>query len=381
MSSFDVAVIGLGAMGSAALYELARRGKRVVGIERFQPGHENGSSHGESRVIRLAYFEHPSYVPLVRAALAKWRQLERASGETLLTATGVLQIGRPGSILVAGSLAACREHGLEHETLDAAAIRARFPIFSVPEDYSGLWEEEGGILRPERANAAHLRLASAAGAELLTGNRVQAIEPRSGHVRIVQDGAVIEAGAVVVTAGPWIADLVTALKPHLSLSRQVLCWYEPLSPELFRADAFPVFAIEGDDDIVYGFPDFAGTGVKCASHHAGETIGHADAPRRPPVAEDARRITDFVRRYIPAAPGRLLNMKTCIYTNTPTGDFVIDRAPDDERIVFASACSGHGYKFATVIGEALADLALQGGTRHDLSRFSLSNLRGVAARH
>lgn len=381
MSSFDVAVIGLGAMGSAALYELARRGKRAVGIERFAPGHEQGSSHGESRVIRLAYFEHPSYVPLVRTALAKWRELERASGEALLTTTGVLQIGRPGSVLVSGSLAACREHRLEHETLDAAAIRARFPMFTVPDDYSGLWEEEGGILRPERANAIHLRLAVAAGAAMLTEKRVVAIEPRNGHVRVVLDDGIIEAGAAVVAAGPWIADLVPALAPHLSLSRQVLCWYEPHRPELFRPGPFPVFAIEGDDDIVYGFPDFAGTGVKCASHHAGEALDHADSQRRPPVTGDAERITAFLQRYMPDVPGRLLKMKTCIYTNTPTGDFVIDRSPEDARIVFASACSGHGYKFATVIGEALADLASQGGTRHDLSRFSLSNLRGSAGRH
>src|SRR5262245_32331187 len=243
-------------MGSAALFHLARRGVKAVGIEQFAPGHDRGSSHGESRAIRLGYSEHPSYVPLVRSAFANWRELEQLSGETLLTTTGILEAGRPGSRMVAGSLEACRLHGLDHELLDAAEVRRRIPAVTLPADYTAIWQPEGGFLRPELANAVHLRLAEQAGATVLTETRVRAIEPAGEGVRVVVDGRTIEAGSAIVAAGAWISDLVPELKPHLVLQREVLCWYQPLQPELFQLGKVPVFAIESEDDIVYGFPDF-----------------------------------------------------------------------------------------------------------------------------
>ncbi len=371
MRSFDVAVIGLGAMGSAALYHLARRGKRVIGIEQFRPGHDKGSSHGESRAIRLGYFEHPSYVPLVRSAFENWRALERLTGETVLTTTGILEAGRPGSHLVAGSLEACVLHDLEHDVLDAAEIMRRFPAVQLPGDYSGLWQPQGGFLRPELANALHLAGAEAAGATALFDTRVTAIEATAEGVRVSFGEETILAGSVVVCAGAWMSDLAPELKPVLSIARLVLCWYRPKQPALFELGAMPVFAIESEDDIVYGFPDFTGGGFKCASHYHSGKLAHADQARQDAGPADEDRTRRFLDRFMPAAAGPLLGMKTCLYTMTPDEDFVIDLSPADPRIVLASPCSGHGFKFASVIGEILADLALERGTRHDISRFRI----------
>ncbi len=371
LSVYDVAVVGLGAMGSAALFHLARRGNRVVGIEQFMLGHDRGSSHGESRAIRLGYSEHPSYVPLVRSAFVNWRDLERLTGETLLTTTGILEAGKSGSSMVQGSLDACLQHGLDYELLDAGEIMRRFPAFRMPADHSAIWQPEGGFLRPERANALHLKLARQAGAEILTESRVLGIEPSTRCVRLVLPDRVIEAGSVIVAAGAWVTDLVPELKPHLIIQRQVLCWYEPLQPNLFALGSFPVFAIEGNDDIVYGFPDFAGTGFKCASHFASGVVLHADAARQDAGPADEARTRRFLEQYVPQAAGSLTAMKTCMYTMTPGEDFVIDLLPSDPRIVVASPCSGHGFKFASVIGEVLADLSLRGETSHDIGRFRI----------
>jgi sarcosine oxidase len=375
LGGFDVAVVGLGAMGSAALFHLARRGVKAVGIEQFAPGHDRGSSHGESRAIRLSYFEHPSYVPLVRSAFENWRQLERLTGETVLTTTGIIEAGKPGSRLVAGSLEACRLHGLVHEMLDPAEVARRFPAIQLPPDYSAMWQPQAGYLRPELANALHLRLAQETGAEVLTSTKVIAIEPAGEGVRVVLADRMIKAGAVVVAAGPWIAELVPDLKPHLALNRMVLCWYEPKQPELFALGRLPVFAIEGEDDLVYGFPDFAGTGFKCASHYSSGSLPDADAARQDAGHADEARTRRFLERYVPGGAGRLKAMKTCIYTMTPDEDFVVDLLPSDPRIVVASPCSGHGFKFASVIGEILADLSTMGSTRHDISRFRIGRFK------
>ncbi|MEX0956152.1 MAG: N-methyl-L-tryptophan oxidase [Rhizobiaceae bacterium] len=367
---FDVAVVGLGAMGSAALCHLARRGVRAVGIERFALGHERGSSHGETRAIRMGYFEHPSYVPLVRAAYEGWEALQRETGETVLTRTGVLEIGKPGSVIVAGSLQASREHGLEHEVLDRAEMARRFPQFTLPECYECVWQPDGGFLRPELGNHLHIQQARKAGAEIRENCPVVAIEPGADGVRIVTEGGTLSADAVVVASGPWIGEMVPALKPKLTLTRQVACWFEPRRRETTRLGALPVFIIDGEHDVAYGFPDI-GSGFKCASHSDSGTWLAADEASQDAGPADEKRIRDFLEAYLPDAAGPLRAMSTCIYTKTPDEDFVIDLHPDDSRIVIASPCSGHGYKFASVIGEVLADLATDGVTTHDISRFSI----------
>jgi len=370
---FDVAVVGLGAMGAAALFHLAQRGLKVIGLERFHQGHDRGSSHGESRAIRLGYFEHPSYVPLARRAYENWAMLERLSGESVLTKTGVLEIGKPGSVIFKGSLEASRLHGLEHDVLDAAAVRSRHPQFALPEGYMAVWQPDGGFLRPELANRLHLELARGLGAESRFETKVLAIEPKAEGVQLRTSADEIEADRVIVASGGWISDLVPELKPHLTLARQVLCWFAPRKPEAVALGNLPVFIIDGEEDIAYGFPDI-GSGFKCASHLASGALAYAYDARQDAGPQDEKRMRDFLDAYLPVAAGPLRAMKTCFYTKTIDEDFVIDMHPADSRIVIASPCSGHGFKFASVIGEVLADLATEGLTPHDISRFAMARL-------
>jgi sarcosine oxidase len=379
MTTFDVAVIGLGAMGSAALFNLARQGRRVIGIEQFEPGHDKGSSHGESRIIRLSYFEHPSYVPLARRAMEKWRELEQLCGHNILTVTGILEAGYPGCPIVEGSLEASRLHGLDHEVLDAAEINRRFPAFKVPPHWTGLYQPEGGFLRPELAIQQFVGLAERHGAEVRTGTRVLAIEPLGSGVRVRTEAGEIEAGSVIVAAGAWIGDFAPELKPHLKLTRQVLGWFEPLQPAYYAPDRCPVFILESEDDACYGFPDFAGTGVKTASHRKGAYLPSADDLSQDGGAADEAQIRRMLALAMPEANGPLRAMRTCMYTRTPDEDFVIDRSSADPRIILASPCSGHGFKFASVIGEVLADLALGKTPANDISRFKLERFRRQSA--
>ena len=387
MPAFDAAVIGLGSTGAAALYHLARRGLSVIGLEQATPGHDGGSSHGESRIIRMAYFEHPSYVDLVRVAYRNWRDLEQASGRSLITTTGIIEAGYPGASLVRSSLASAMEHDLTHEVLSGRQIAARFPAFALPTDWEGVFQPDGGILAADLAIALHVDGAKAAGAQVRTQSAVRAIEPKAASVSLVlADGTAIEAGAVVVAAGGWIGELVPSLRRHLTLSRQAVCWFTPVQPALTGPDRFPVFLLDADADpatgapadVIYGFPDFAGTGVKAASHLLGRPLASAADASQDGDAEDARRIMLALRRLIPAAAGPVRQVKTCIYTSTPDADFIVDRLPADPRIVVASACSGHGFKFASLLGEILADLATTGSTRHDISRFTLSRFEDDA---
>jgi sarcosine oxidase len=376
MAIYDVAIVGLGAMGSAALYHLAARGRRVIGIERATPGHIGGSSHGESRIIRMAYFEHPSYVPLLRRAYENWRALEKATGARLMTITGILEAGIPGAGVVQGSLAAARLHDLPHEMLSARAVAERFPAFTLPDHWEAVYQPDAGLLRPERAIDAHVAAALGLGAEVRTGSVVRAIQPTAaGGVRLTaDDGTAIEAGSAIVSAGAWIGELFPELGRHLTLTRQVLGWFDPARPALVTPDRFPVFLLESETDIIYGFPDFAGTGVKAASHLHGRVLSSAGAARQDADAKDAGQISHALARYVPAAAGPVRSLKTCIYSNTADQDFILGPHAAFPQIVLASPCSGHGFKFASVIGEILADLATSGTTPHDISRFRLDRL-------
>jgi sarcosine oxidase len=368
----DVAVIGLGAMGSAALLHLARRGLRVLGIEQFAPGHVRGSSHGETRIIRLGYFEHPSYVPLVRAALPLWRALERESGQSLLHVTGIIEIGAPDGTLVAGTLDSARTHGLAHEVLDAASVMQRFPAFRLPQDFVGVLQPEAGILAPEAAVHAQTALALAAGAEVQSNERAHAIEPTSTGVRIVTDRAVIEAGQAVVAAGPWLPQLLPDFPVPLRVTRQVVGWFAPGDPAIFARDRCPIFMIENHNGIFYGFPRGPNPGIKFAKHHHADEAVDPAAPTRPMDAGDDALLREALAAHMPSANGQLLAAQTCLYTMAPDGDFILDRLPGAPAIIVASPCSGHGFKFAPVIGEILADLVTAGATRHDISRFRLA---------
>lgn len=367
----DVIVVGLGAMGSAALYHLARQDVRVLGIERFEPGHDRGSSHGRTRIIRHGYFEHPSYVPLVRRAATMWRELERQSGQSLMTVTGIAEIGKPDSTLIEGTLAASRQHDLPHDVLSARDLMKRYPAFRIPQDFVAVFQPDGGFVQAEAGIRAHLRLAAAAGAGIRTGERVLSIEQTSNGVRVKTERSVFEAATVIVSAGAWTGSLLPDVKLPLEVTRQVLLWVKPSQPDLFRTGWFPVFLIESEDGIHYGFPLHDDDGLKLAKHHHAGEIVAPDTYDRAISTTDELSILTPIHRFMPASAGPVISAKTCIYTMTPDEDFLIDRVPGQERIIVASPCSGHGFKFAPAIGEALAELATTGRTKSDLSRFRI----------
>jgi sarcosine oxidase len=372
MPSFDVAIIGLGVIGSAALAALARRGRHVVGIDRFAPGHDRGSSHGATRVIRLGYFEHPSYVPLLRAAYPLWRELEARSGQSLLSITGILEIGAPESDLVAGTLRSSRLHALPHEILDAPSLMEHFPAFRVPDEFVGVFQPDGGFVRAEPAVAAFQALALRSGAELRIEERVLAIAPYRDGVRVTTVHGDVLAECVIVAAGPWLKSLLPQLLVPVRVTRQVLGWFEPAdhARASFAVERFPVFLLQNQEGVFYGFPADV-DGVKVAKHHHLDEPVDPDRYDRTISATDEAIIRIALKAHVPYADGRLLAARTCLYTMTSDGDFILDRLPGCPEIIVASPCSGHGFKFAPVIGEILADLAVEGRTEHDISRFSL----------
>jgi sarcosine oxidase len=374
MADFDVVVCGLGAMGSAALHRLARRGKRVLGIERYAPGHDRGSSHGATRIIRLGYFEHPSYVPLLRRAYALWRELEQASGLELLHLAGIVEIGSPASALVRGTLASVRLHHLQHEVLAASELMQRFPAFKLPADYVGVFQPDGGWLAVEPAFEAWISSAASAGAEIRSGDTVRVIEQRPGAVRVRTDGGIVEADVAIVAAGAWTKSLMPTLAAPLRVTREVMGWFEASDPALCAAGRLPVFMLESRHGMHYAVPPErtnVAAGIKVAKHHHRNQVVDPDDYDRTVSQEDEALIRAALAEHVPAANGRLLAAKTCLYTVTPDGDFLVDRVPGSPQIIVASPCSGHGFKFAPVIGEILADLATLGETRHDIARFRL----------
>jgi sarcosine oxidase len=362
-------------MGSAAMYQLARRGKRVLGIDRFDIPNTMGSSHGVNRIIRLAYFEHPTYVPLLRRAYELWRQVETEFDEQLLYITGSLDVGRPGSQVLDGSKKACEAHGLEHEILSTDQIVTRFPGYTLPDGFEGVWQPEGGFVLSERAIVAHVARAQAAGAEVSANEEVIAWEVGAdGVVAVATDRDDYQAKRLIITAGAWAPDLIEELVGQAVPERQALGWFEPLEPELFHLDRFPVFNFTADEGHFYGFPVFGVPGFKLGRYHHLEEVVDPDSMDREPNEQDERILRDFIARYFPAANGPLADMKTCMFTNTEDEHFVIDVHPEHPQVAIAAGFSGHGYKFASVVGEILADLAERGTTDHDISRFAIGRL-------
>jgi sarcosine oxidase len=371
MSHFDVVVCGLGVTGSAALHELAGRGVRVAGIERFAPGHDHGSSHGETRVIRLGYFEHPSYVPLVRHAHARWRAIGEEAGTPLLHVTGIVEIGPPDGTLVRGTLAAITQHGLPHEIMAADELMRRFPAFRVPNEYVGVWQPEGGYLAAEPSVTALVRLARQKGAEVHLGETIAQIAPEAGGVRVTTDRGMVTARLAVVALGARLEALLPDLPAPIRITRQVMGWFAPRERAPLFDGRLPVFMLESRHGIHYGFPPNSAGEIKVAKHHHADQAVDPETYDRTISAADEALIRAAVAEHVPAANGALLKAKTCIYTVTPDGDFIIDRLPQAPQIIVASPCSGHGFKFAPAVGEVLADLATKGTTTHDISRFGL----------
>lgn len=371
---YDVIVIGLGGMGSAAAWHLARRGLRVLGLERFGVPHEMGSSHGITRIIRLAYYEHPSYVPLLRRAFALWRELEQESGTRLLYVTGAVDAGPPGSRVFEGSRRSCEVHDLPHEILTSDALSRRFPAFHLPVPFHAVVQPDGGFLLPEQCIDTHVRLARARGADLRPDSPVERWEPAGSGVTVHSGGDTFRARQLVVTAGPWVPALVPALAPFLAVERQVLAWFAVSAPARFAPGRFPVFVMNADEGHFYGFPEFAVPGFKVGKyHHRGEAVD-PDGIDRAVHPEDIEPLHAFVRRYFPGGSGPLERSSVCMFTNTRDEHFIIDRLPGLPQVLVVSACSGHGFKFTSVVGEIVADLVKEGGTTHDISLHRLSRL-------
>jgi sarcosine oxidase len=371
----DVIVVGAGAMGSAAAMHCAARGLRVVALERHAVGHAFGSSHGLTRIIRLAYFEDPSYVPLLRRAFALWRALEEDLPAPLLHVTGGLDVGPAGSRVFEGALASCREYALPHEVLDASALAARFPGWRPDEAMQAVHQPDAGFLESERCIAAQVARARALGAEVREHVRVTSWQVADGVVRVVTDGGSFEAPRLVLAAGAWMPSLAPSLAPRLAVERQVLGWFdiEPASATHFAPAAFPVFIVEQEGAQYYGFPQHGVPGFKIGRyHHLGERVD-PDTVDRTVHPYDEAALRDAVSRWFPAANGPLLRSATCLFTNTADEHFIIDVHPAHPEVLLLSPCSGHGFKFASVIGEIAADLVASGTTAHDIGRFRLAS--------
>jgi len=379
---YDVIVAGLGGMGSSAAYHLAGRGKRVLGLERHTPAHDKGSSHGQSRIIRLAYSEDPAYVPLILRAYELWERLERETGEDLMTLTGGLMIGPPGTAFFEGSRKSAEKYDLPHQILDAAELKRRYPVFRPTPSTMALFEEKAGFLRPEASVKAHLDRAASVGADLRFGEELLSWEPTESGVLVETASGAYKAERLVVSAGAWAPKLLADLGLPLEVTRQILFWFGPkggIGP--FIPHRFPVFIWEPEDgNTFYAIPAHEGQagGVKAAFFRADGRPADPETIDREVHDEEVEFIRRYIARYVPDLDGDLLYAKTCMYTNTPDEHFVISTHPNFPQVSIAAGFSGHGYKFCSVVGEILADLVIRGETTHPIGRFSPTRLVDTA---
>lgn len=371
----DVIIIGLGGMGSSAALALSRRDVSVIGLEQFEPAHVRGSSHGESRIIRQAYLEHPSYVPLVLAAYRWWRSLERDSGEHLLHETGGLMLGPEGCQTIAGSTLSARTWGLDHELLDANAVAKRWPLMTPRRDDIALFEPHAGWVPPERTVAAQLRLAADRGAELRFGTRVHEWSDDGDHVTVWTSNGQVTGAHLLICAGAWAPMMLPELAASLVVERHVQVWLTPRG----GADGFvnmPIWIWEdADDHMAYGFPKMPGdAGVKVALMRNGQVIAPDDL--RPETdGSDVAPVADYLASRIPAL-GRLAQRAApCMYTTSPDHHFIIGPYGDGDLVTIAAGFSGHGFKFVPLMGQILADLAIDGSTAHEIALFSPDRFR------
>ncbi|MEV7425677.1 MULTISPECIES: N-methyl-L-tryptophan oxidase [unclassified Streptomyces] len=383
--TYDVIVLGLGGMGSAAAYHLAARGARVLGLERFGPAHGRGSSHGGSRITRQSYFEDPAYVPLLLRSYELYERLERDTGREVATLCGGVMVGRPESLTVSGSLRSALRWDLPHEMLDAGEIRRRFPTLTPEDDEVALFEARAGLVRPETTVTAHVELAARAGAELRFHEPVTGWTelPGGAGVRVRTAAGSYTAGQLVICPGAWAPGLLTDLGVPFTIERQVMYWFRPEGGTApFLPERHPIYIWEDADGVqVYGFPaiDGPGGGAKVAFFRKG-TVCTPETIDRTVSRAETGAMAAHVRRHIPSLPGAFLHAATCMYSNTPDEHFVITRHPaHPESVVVACGFSGHGFKFVPVVGEITADLALTGSTRHPIELFDPRRFSAAAA--
>lgn len=374
--SFDVIVLGVGGMGSAACFELARRGRRVLGLEQFPLVHARGSSHGHTRITRTAYAEHPGYVPLVRRAFERWYELERLTGRHLLTDCRCLNVGPPGSEHVEGVRASVREHGLAAEELPGDEINRRFPGFRFPADYRGVIEGAAGFLYVEECVRAHIDAAVGHGAEIRGEEAVRDWKAVGDGVEVTTDRGTYRAAKLVVTAGAWATRLLANLGVPLRVMRQTLLWFDVGARAAdFRRDHFPVFIADVPDRPFYGLPAIDRFGLKVARHYGAPELPNPDGVDWDVTDADVAALRPLLDEYLPGL-GPMTKGQVCMYTVTPDHHFVIDVHPRHPQVSVACGFSGHGFKFASAVGEVLADLAEAGTTRHGIGMFSADRFLG-----
>jgi sarcosine oxidase len=380
MAGYDAIVLGLGGMGSAAAYHLARRGARVLGLEQFGAGHDQGSSHGKTRVIRQAYYEGPDYVPLLLRSYELWHDLEREAGTALLRTTGALYVGAHEVAHIAGAELSARTHGIPYEMLSAGEIRARYPVLRPRPGVVGLFEFKAGILVPEQCVATHIDMARRRGADVRLNEPVLSWTAGRDTVTVRTSRGIYEGGSLVVTAGPWTAQVLRDVGLPIRVERVVLYWFDPRGrrEELAR---LPIYGWDVGDVHAYGFPYLEGQGVKVAFHQVYQEATTPQTIRRAVAEDEKARMREFLADFIPDAAGQVTATATCMYSNTPDSHFIIDRHPAHDRVVFAAGFSGHGFKFCPVVGEVLADLAQRGETSLPIKLFALSRFRREAGRY
>ena len=373
--NYDVIVLGLGGMGSAAAFHLAKREQKVLGVEQHSAAHDKGSSHGASRIIRQAYYEHPDYVPLVQRAYELWEGLESDSGADLLRVTGGLMIGPNGSPIVEGTLTSAQQHHLPYELLDAADLKRRYPVLQPRAGEMAVFEHRAGFVRPEACVRAHLQQAERHEAELHFEERVKTwhAHPSGSGVRVVTDRGAYEADHLVIAPGAWAPEQLNALAVPFDIRRHVMCWFEPVGgPQPFLPENFPIYLWDvNGSEVFYGFPatDGEGGGVKVAMHTGGDRCT-PDTIDRQHFESEIEELRTNLARFIPALNGPLLDAVACMYTLTPDEHFVISLHPEHSQVAIAAGFSGHGFKFTSVVGEILADLSINGRTNHPIALFS-----------
>ena len=378
MRSFDTVIIGLGAMGSATAWACAARGQRVLGLEQFPLVHDQGSSHGQSRIIREAYYEHPAYVPLVQEAAQRWKSLEESTGQTLLTRCVCANIGPPASEIIQGVQRAANEHHLSIETWNAQTIRKNIPAMSVPDDFVAVVESNAGWLKVEECVRCMQKMARQGGATLQEKERVISWSASANQVEVVTDRNRYAAERLIITAGPWAAQALAKLNLPLRVMRQLQLWFAPPSVNAlqYAAPSLPIFIIDTPDGHYYGIPSQAGSGVKIAQHYGAPELLSPEEVNRSLNDQDLRPIRQFLHSYLPAlAPSPLASHAICIYTLSTDRHFIIDHHPQYQRVALACGFSGHGFKFAPVIGEMLADLLENKVRKQTQSLFSINRFQ------
>jgi len=369
-TEYDVIVVGVGSMGSASCYHLASRGLSVLGLEQFNSPHDQGSHAGQSRIIRKAYFEHPDYVPLLEKAYSNWRDVESKTDKQIYFSTGLLYAGKPDQVLIKGVHESANKYNINIESLSASEAKLKFPRFAIPSDYEILFEPDAGFVTPERAIATYIELAKKARAEIHSNEKVNSWN-RAGdnNIKVATDKGLYTCKKIIFTAGAWTGKLIPSLKKNLNVTRQVIAWVNPKDNSAFELEKFPCWMIDDEHEpgMYYGFPaldteKFGNPNGLKLGYHCPGLPSDADKVNRTPEVEEETRLINALEKYLPDAYSSTNVLKTCLYTNTPDENFIIDFLPGYRDVIIGAGFSGHGFKFVSAIGEILSDLASDGST-------------------